>query len=131
MELSSWVKWLERECFGEPWGEVPSSEPFTHYLLISKGFPLGYLIAMLVPPQGEILRIGVLKRYRGRGYGKMLIETFFEDARRSGVRDVFLEVRVSNVGAVRFYKKMGFRVVGLRRSLYSNGEDGFVMAREI
>lgn len=86
---------------------------------------------MVVPPQGEILRIGVLKRYRGRGYGKMLMEAFLGDARSCGIREVFLEVRVSNVGAVRFYEKMGFRIVGLRRSLYSNGEDGFVMAKGV
>ena len=131
MELSSWVKWLEKECFREPWGEVPTSEPFTQYLLISRGFPLGYLIAMVVPPQGEVLRIGVLKRYRGRGYGRILMENFLRDARRCGVKKVFLEVRVSNMGAIKFYEKMGFRVVGLRRALYSNGEDGFVMAREV
>ena len=43
----------------------------------------------------------------------------------------FLEVRESNVGAIRLYENAGFRVCGTRPAYYSEPcESGIVMSRE-
>ena len=49
-----------------------------------------------------------------------------------GVREVFLEVRVSNVGAQKLYHRYGFEEVGRRRNYYLEPvEDALVMRREL
>jgi ribosomal-protein-alanine N-acetyltransferase len=62
--------------------------------------------------------------------GKML--THLTDlARASGAADLFLEVRPSNVGAVRLYQSAGFQQVGIRRGYYQadNGREDAVVMR--
>ena len=46
-------------------------------------------------------------------------------------RGYTLEVRVSNVGAIRLYERFGFRARGVRRGYYTdNREDALVMWRD-
>jgi len=68
---------------------------------------------------------------RGQGVGSRLMEAFFERCRRRQFRRVTLEVRVSNVPALRFYTRYRYSVIDLLRSYYSDGEDGYHMAREL
>ena len=49
----------------------------------------------------------------------------------NGVETINLEVRVSNVPAIRLYKKYGFKECGVRPGYYlDNGEDALIMKRE-
>jgi ribosomal-protein-alanine N-acetyltransferase len=42
-----------------------------------------------------------------------------------------LEVRVSNIEAIRIYRAFGFKAISIRRGYYvDNREDAFVMLRE-
>ena len=45
--------------------------------------------------------------------------------------DLFLEVRVSNVGAVRLYKKLGFTVERKIKHYYADGENAYVMSKKL
>ena len=49
---------------------------------------------------------------RGRGVGRHLAEASFEQARRRGYEKLFTFVRADNPDALRFYRGLGFRVVG-------------------
>jgi ribosomal-protein-alanine N-acetyltransferase len=48
-----------------------------------------------------------------------------------GCGDVFLEVRISNVAAVGFYRKLGFEVERRIRHYYADGEAAYVMTRKL
>ena len=55
----------------------------------------------------------------------------YPGAAEPAVREVTLEVRLSNVPARRLYEKYGFRPVGLRPNYYSdNGEDALIMTTD-
>jgi len=60
--------------------------------------------------KAKLHQLYVLAQYQGRGVGKMLLdeieESFFE------AKEIALEVEEQNVGAVRFYKRNGFRETG-------------------
>jgi ribosomal-protein-alanine N-acetyltransferase len=47
------------------------------------------------------------------------------------VNEVYLEVRVSNEPAIRLYEKLGFRKVQRIRFYYLDGEDAWLMAKEV
>lgn len=93
---------------------------------------VGYYLARLVPPDAELLLIATGPHCRRRGIGTRLLSHLFGEAERTGCTRCFLEVRVSNEPAIRFYRRNGFRAVGLRKNYYSGPlEDAMVMVREL
>ena len=48
-----------------------------------------------------------------------------------GYPNINLEVRVSNVKANCFISKFGFKNVAVRKRYYSNGEDAYLMIKEL
>ena len=52
-------------------------------------------------------------------------------AGRSGAQSLYLEVRVSNTIARKFYADYGFVPTYLRKGYYENGEDALIMEREV
>jgi [ribosomal protein S18]-alanine N-acetyltransferase len=94
------------------------------------GYVAGYAVVWVVVDQAELGDIAVERGWRGRGLGRLLLETVLDRARREGVRELFLEVRPSNEGARRLYERYGFEEVGRRRNYYSEPrEDALVLRR--
>jgi ribosomal protein S18 acetylase RimI-like enzyme len=58
--------------------------------------------------------MGLLPEYRGRGLGEQLLKACLERARASGVTRVELEVRSDNESGLRLYRRVGFKVEGLK-----------------
>jgi ribosomal-protein-alanine N-acetyltransferase len=78
---------------------------------------LGFLVArQTAPDEREILNVAVDPAERRRGVASALLR---EELRREKTQ-WFLEVRESNVGAIRLYERAGFRVAGRRESYYSD-----------
>jgi ribosomal protein S18 acetylase RimI-like enzyme len=96
------------------------------------GVPVGFLLGVnQVPGEARVLMFAVDRAWRGSGVGTQLMETFLDRCRARGFRRVTLEVRVSNVGAIRFYTRYRYSVIDLLRAYYSDGENGYHMAREL
>jgi [ribosomal protein S18]-alanine N-acetyltransferase len=94
--------------------------------------PVGFLLGVCqVEGESRILMFAVDRPWRMHGVGSRLMETFFERSRARGMRRVTLEVRVSNATAIRFYTRYQFSVVDLLRGYYSDGENGYQMARDL
>lgn len=94
--------------------------------------PLGFLLGVnQVEGEARILMFAVERRDRTQGIGTLLMTTFLERCRARGFRRVTLEVRVSNATAIRFYSRYQFSVMDLLRSYYSDGENGYQMARDL
>jgi ribosomal-protein-alanine acetyltransferase len=89
---------------------------------------VGYAICWFVLDQGELGNLAVAEPWRGRGVGARLAESIIERARQRRIKEVFLEVRRSNLTAQRLYRRMGFREIGVRRNYYVQPtEDALVM----
>jgi len=88
---------------------------------------LGSLLLQQAADEVEVLFVGVRPSYRRRGFGEGLIRAGLAAATAEGARSAFLEVRASNVGALRLYEGVGFKTVGTRRGYYADGEDACVM----
>ncbi len=94
--------------------------------------PVGFLLGVnQVPGEARILMFAVDRNRRTEGIGGWLMEAFLERCRLRGYRRLTLEVRVSNATAIRFYTRYRFSVVDLLRAYYSDGEDGYQMARDL
>ena len=91
---------------------------------------IGYMIAWMIPPyECQIGSIAVLPECRRQGIAEELLRILLEVCAANRIEDVLLEVRVSNAAAIGLYRKFGFRVTGVRKRYYQNGEDAYNMAR--
>lgn len=123
---------IERQNFSKPWGFSGFSAELLkkdNLFLVAEieGEIVGYLVCWVLFDEAYIANIAVDINYQGSGIGSRLIEVLFDILRSKGVKRCTLEVRVSNIKAQRLYSKFGFKVVGIRKRLYHDGEDGFVM----
>ena len=88
----------------------------------------GYAGLWLMVDEAHITTIGVRPRFRGRGYGELLLVTLTEAALDINARWLTLEVRISNAAAQNLYRKYGFHDAGTRKRYYTdNNEDALIM----
>ncbi|HLU26651.1 MAG TPA: ribosomal protein S18-alanine N-acetyltransferase [Longimicrobiales bacterium] len=126
---------IEYASYTTPWTEATFRELLRRSDAVilgaeAEGRLVGYAVFWVVADQGELGNIAVAPDWRGRGVGKKLLEAVIEQARGRAVRELFLEVRVSNEPARRLYETHGFREVGRRKNYYSvPTEDALVMCK--
>ena len=92
---------------------------------------VGYGILSVGAGEAHVLNICVRPEYRCRGLGRRLLQHLIDLSRTAGAQDLYLEVRPSNLAAVRLYQAMGLHQVGIRRGYYQaeNGREDAVVMR--
>ena len=70
--------------------------------------------------EAEVLFIVTDKNYQRRGYADALLKTALSELFGRGVKEVFLEVRQSNVGAIKLYSSNGFTKIAEREKYYGD-----------
>lgn len=125
---------IERESFADPWGsrEFTSAleSPHTIFLVAvdADGIVSGYVIALAVHDEAEILNLAVRHVDRGKGVGAGLLDAALGQAIARGAASIYLEVRESNEAARRLYTSRGFDEVSRRVKYYhSPVEDALVL----
>ena len=124
---------IESASFSRPWtrrhflDEI--SSPFGIPLVAQApdGSIAGYLCLKLVLDEAEILDVAVDLSLRGRGIGRILVESALGLCREKQVALLGLEVRVSNQAAIALYHRFGFRESGRRKRYYEDVEDAMLM----
>ena len=127
---------IERTVFSDPWSPAMLRRALEDQPALvamdERGSVVGYLLASAMADEGEILNLAVHPAHRRRGLGARLTTEGIDLLRFRGVRQVFLEVRESNVGAQRLYRGLGFEPVARRRWYYRNPrEDALILARSL
>lgn len=97
---------------------VLSSGRVSGFVSEKGGKTTGFILGREVLDEGEILNLAVISRNRRYGEGTALVKKMLKEFEGRGVFRVFLEVRESNLGAIAFYKRLGFQQVGQRESYY-------------
>lgn len=120
-EIARWTLWdYERVAHGEMSGWVAETEG---------GEIAGFLVARRIATDLEILNFAVRPSARRQGVGGSLLAEAMQWAKGFGAQQAFLEVRVSNLAALRFYERHNFQVTGRRPRYYTEPiEDGLVLS---
>jgi ribosomal-protein-alanine N-acetyltransferase len=130
------IEEIERSSYTTPWsrsmfaGEL--AKPASVCLGAFEGEDLvGYLIISRYVDAWHVMNIAVRPEFRRRGIATALLERLFELTSDGSKRGYTLEVRVSNMGAIKLYERLGFSARGTRRGYYTdNREDALVMWRD-
>jgi ribosomal-protein-alanine N-acetyltransferase len=109
-EIAQWSVWdYEGVARGEMAGWVAEDE---------RGIA-GFLVARKLVGETEILNFAVRAGSRRQGTGTALFEEALERSKSFAAERVILEVRASNLVALRFYERHGFVVTGKRLRYYT------------
>lgn len=105
---------------------------FAHYYVYEeKNQVLGYISINFDGFQGEILNFCVSKASQGLGIGTKLLAYAINLLHSKKAESFILEVRESNARAIKLYSKFGFKQISVRKGYYSNGEDAFVLMKQM
>lgn len=128
---------IENLSFASPWTEDLFEQElksnFSKVFLAKKEenqrrLVAGYISFWLAMAEVHIVNLAVHPRYRRNGIGAALVSFGLDYCLQRGGRYAILEVRKSNVAALRLYKKLGFKEEGVRYRYYEdNQEDAIIM----
>ena len=81
--------------------------------------------------KGHTISIAVSPHYRRLGIGTKLLLESLEAMKSAGATEAFLEVRKSNISAIKMYEKLGYITVKTLKRYYHDGEDALLMAKKL
>lgn len=127
---------IERDCFTLPWLEkdvldVFNRADFCGLVAQIDGQTVGYLLGLTLFENAEVLRVAVRDDFRGKKIGGSILDHFFELVQARGAQKVFLEVRASNLPALRLYESRAFTRGRVREKYYENGESAIEMFKDL
>ncbi|MGA8145643.1 MAG: ribosomal protein S18-alanine N-acetyltransferase [Candidatus Acidiferrales bacterium] len=110
-EMAQWTAWdYDRAARGEMAAWVAEGEG---------GEIAGFIVARRVASDLEILNFAVRPSLRRQGVGGALLGEALRWAQTFEAQQAFLEVRMSNLAALRFYERHNFQVSGRRPRYYT------------
>jgi [ribosomal protein S18]-alanine N-acetyltransferase len=91
----------------------------------------GFLVARIIEDEAEILNMAVDKMHRHHGIGSALLTAAISAAQAQNAKNIYLEVRESNSGAICFYRQHGFEKASERRGYYSSPTENAVVMKKL
>ena len=127
---------IESLSFDQPWTREmilsEMREPLSHFFVaVLGGAVIGYYGFIHILDELHILNVAVSPDFRGRGVGTLLMKDLTERAYSLSARAVTLEVRQSNVAAIRLYERVGFVLSGVRPRYYTDKENALIYWLEL
>jgi ribosomal-protein-alanine N-acetyltransferase len=95
---------------------------------------VAFIIAKVMNHECEILNLGVEISMRKKKLASKLLNNLIDFSKARNIKQIFLEVRVSNTAAVNLYDKFKFNEIGCRPNYYitDNGrEDALIMGVDL
>lgn len=124
---------IEREAFSMPWSagdflEMVEADYASYYVAELDGEIVGCCGIRRLADEGEITNVAVTAVHRKKGIAFRMMKHMLEKARENGIGDCTLEVRVSNLPAIKLYERLGFKGEGVRPGFYERPvEDALIM----
>ena len=115
------------------WGKSGLSKifenPYLTFVVITKENVISAMvITILAGNELQISNIVVHPKSRKLGTATQLIKHVAHQPEFGDVDSVVLEVAQTNSAALGLYRKLGFEIIGERKSFYSDNKDAYTMA---
>ncbi|MEW6561201.1 MAG: ribosomal protein S18-alanine N-acetyltransferase [Pseudomonadota bacterium] len=138
------VERIEQAVYDFPWSRGNFADSLTaqyhaQVLTDATDTVCGYFVAMPGVEEMHLLNIAVAKTAQGQGLSLLMLDAVALLSRADGALLLWLEVRPSNVHAVRIYERYGFYPIARRRDYYPSldtqgracREDALVMSAQV
>lgn len=129
---------IEEQAYGEHhwskdsfYGELSNDLAYYYCAYDSNKNLLGYAGSWRIVEEAHITTIAVKPELKRRKIGEALLTRILSDCYEDKIKYITLEVRVSNIPAIKLYEKYGFKSLGTRKGYYqNNNEDALIMWTE-
>ncbi len=132
------VMLLENEVYQFPWTDRIFKDcirvGYDCWLALLENKVVAHAVISVAAGESHILNLSVTEDHQGKGIGKQFIQFLLNIAYNKRAQIMMLEVRPSNVRAIKCYNSAGFNEIGSRKDYYPspNGkEDALLFARQI
>ena len=98
------------------------------YVFELNGKIVGYAFITIIKYEIHLNRIAIDPNYQQKGFGFQLLKKILEENSKN--KSVFLELKYSNISALKLYRKVGFKKYNTRKNYYSNNNDALLMCLE-
>jgi len=127
---------IEHSVFPNPWPRVfferdLESNNTVAFVAVVDEQIIAYAVGACIDVELHITNIAVAGEYQRRGIGYILLKEMENVARERGSTFAYLEVRTNNVPAISMYKKYGYDILYTRKKYYIDGDDAYVMHKEL
>jgi ribosomal-protein-alanine N-acetyltransferase len=130
---------IERLSFRSPWSRQvfleELSRDWAHVDIVREAATrrvVAFANYWLVADEVHVLNLATHPQARHEGHASRMMAHMIDFARRELCRYVTLEVRRSNAGALRLYRRFAFRAIGVRPNYYAEDqEDAIVMLLDL
>ena len=107
---------------------LKSKNPYlVNFVYLHDNIPVGLISYSIIYDRVELEYLWVKVDFRNKGIASLLLDYMFETP---NVINFTLEVCVDNIGAIKLYKKNGFKVASIRKNYYGS-KDAYLMIREM
>ncbi len=118
----STVAKIERSVQSHPWTVKQFEEAVCNYqstVIEQDGQVVGFCILQPVLDEANLLLMAIDPSQQGKGIGFELLDASLAMLKNNPVQ-IFLEVRESNIPAIKLYEKSDFHQIDLRKNYYPN-----------
>ncbi|CAM9206447.1 ribosomal protein S18-alanine N-acetyltransferase [Acinetobacter pseudolwoffii] len=113
---------IEKSAQSHPWTLKQFEDAVTAYqstVIEQQGQVLGFCILQPVLDEANLLLMAIDPAQQGQGLGYQLLDASVAMLKNNPVQ-IFLEVRETNIAAIKLYEKSGFHQIDLRKNYYPN-----------
>ena len=125
---------IEQQVYPKPWtktlylGELALRNSRIYLVARAADAVVGYCGLMIIDDEAHVTTVAVDPAFHRHKIASQLLVVLARCARRRGVENLTLEVRVSSTGAQALYSRFGFAPAGVRKNYYAEvQEDAMVM----
>lgn len=94
----------------------------------------GFIAFSKALDEAEILMIWIDPEQRKNGLANILLEFAFKELKQSGTNQIFLEVAIDNIAALKLYNNHGFKEIGKRKNYYKRDNqniDALILSKNL
>ena len=138
---------LIEECFALhiisqpfPWSSKTfhdmSTPPYQILAAVAEQGVIGYVVLLCVLDEMTVMDIAVVPQQKQKGIASLLMDAAIKYSHQSKMTRLMLEVRASNLPAIKLYEKYGFKNIAIRKNYYkqkqlpTQREDALIMQLE-
>ncbi len=124
---------IERDSFVNPWSRPMFERDVLHnklahiFTVRRGGLVIGYFSLWKIVDEGHLVTLAVDRSSRGHGLGESILREVVRLAESLNIIRITLEVRETNVDAIRLYLRFGFIKAGVRLKYYEDGTHAWIM----
>ena len=129
---------IEQSAYQFPWSVGVFSDclrvGYSCWIIAHEDVIVGYGIMSVAVQESHILNLCIDPSYHRNGFAQELLKHMLKTAEEYDAVISYLEVRPSNLAAIRLYENAGYSQVGARSDYYpalEGREDAFVMSRQL